>query len=736
MADADAGAPTSLDVHPTLEMRVHGINKATDFSSLGKGYRIPTIESPGAETIVPVITRTPRNVWLFNWSMTNRRLTGALWALALPFTFINLAGYTGWRADASVDESDPDYDRHPDRFVETVVVAQGVVVTCTAFVWLIALIELFTAQARFVWPNAMLTATVIVVVAGALLVIPMSWRVVRDWRDRERSPGVSRRYVWHAALHSAAIIALAVFLLVVRPGQMLAPWPPPFGLMDELVHLRLIGTSGPAPLWSEANACHFDPSPERCYDSLAGDPRGHETHAVLEVLSAWIYLGAALTVLSALLLLGRALVLAAHRRPDARAAAASVVGAAAMVVVGWSSVTAIGSTARIGLEWFASVVSTTGRLVHESILAIPWLPDWLTPLWLGFLLPTGETIPRAHFVVHPYALEMTTFSITNGIAVINAVGLATAAVVFVAVGIVIYQRVRSSRPPDEAGPGKLWRFIHTLVEHVGVALPFAIVLGGALWVYLIGWGWRRWADALASTGDEPVMTDTGYPLAEAGAQTISAITLVLGGVVVVFLISGGTFKTVRTAVDTLADITGFFPIQWHPLTGLSYRKRVVAEIDNTIAYHRQRTGGNHTVIYSGHSQGSVVGLWYVRYKAPKTERIHFVTCGSPLKMLYGRFFPRFFNATVFAEVLGLVASWTNVWRATDPIASALASANPPTVVQIDDIKSIDPPAHDLEFKDGFPDRGSRKARWHLDYWSDYHLVEAVDALVTGRRRSS
>lgn len=131
-----------------------------------------------------------------------------------------------------------------------------------------------------------------------------------------------------------------------------------------------------------------------------------------------------------------------------------------------------------------------------------------------------------------------------------------------------------------------------------------------------------------------------------------------------------------------------------------------------------------------------MGLWYVRYKAPKTERIHFVTCGSPLKMLYGRFFPRFFNATVFAEVLGLVASWTNVWRATDPIASALASANPPTVVQIDDIKSIDPPAHDLEFKDGFPDRGSRKARWHLDYWSDYHLVEAVDALVTGRRRSS
>lgn len=57
--------------------------------------------------------------------------------------------------------------------------------------------------------------------------------------------------------------------------------------------------------------------------------------------------------------------------------------------------------------------------------------------------------------------------------------------------------------------------------------------------------------------------------------------------------------------------------------------------------------------------------------AGRPPSIHLVTCGSPLASLYGSYFPLDFNAKFFAEARGNVDGWTNYWRDTDPIATAL-----------------------------------------------------------------
>ena len=132
-------------------------------------------------------------------------------------------------------------------------------------------------------------------------------------------------------------------------------------------------------------------------------------------------------------------------------------------------------------------------------------------------------------------------------------------------------------------------------------------------------------------------------------------------------------------------------------------------------------------------------MWFLRYRALDPARYDFVTSGSPIRSLYATFFPRFFNDKTIAETLGKVASWTNVWRLTDPIATELAlpedavrDRNAGTAQKtITDIKSIDPPVLDPNFAAVDPYyRRPRTARWHLDYWTDYNLIAAVQETTT------
>ena len=77
---------------------------------------------------------------------------------------------------------------------------------------------------------------------------------------------------------------------------------------------------------------------------------------------------------------------------------------------------------------------------------------------------------------------------------------------------------------------------------------------------------------------------------------------------------------------------------------------------------------------SGHSQGSVLAVATV-LQMPQQARdgTALLTYGSPLRRLYARAFPTYFNETVLAQVGRALADpdgqprWTNLWRRTDPI---------------------------------------------------------------------
>jgi hypothetical protein len=165
---------------------------------------------------------------------------------------------------------------------------------------------------------------------------------------------------------------------------------------------------------------------------------------------------------------------------------------------------------------------------------------------------------------------------------------------------------------------------------------------------------------------------------------------------------------------SIADVAGFWPIQVNPLSGASYRDRVVQDMGNYVDYSAHKK-----IVLVGHSQGSVLSLWLVRdiyllnggAKAEKlAKEISLVTCGSPLHSLYEMFFPVVFNPGLFKSVeLATNRRWVNVWRPTDPIATEVSGAN------------------NVELGD--PEEPGGPLRKHSDYWLSPTMDRIVDHLV-------
>jgi hypothetical protein len=173
------------------------------------------------------------------------------------------------------------------------------------------------------------------------------------------------------------------------------------------------------------------------------------------------------------------------------------------------------------------------------------------------------------------------------------------------------------------------------------------------------------------------------------------------------------------------DVLSFWPRRFHPFGAPSYAERAVPELRDRIKHHVSR---GHGVVLATHSQGTVIGYATLiglkgaedrrrrrraeprathragppadvvqirkilagdipeqrRYRAaadlgPKTEfalgtRVNFVTYGSPLSQLYGRFFPGHFGIDgsfqglrdALAPVSG-TPGWRSFYRPTDYI---------------------------------------------------------------------
>jgi hypothetical protein len=119
----------------------------------------------------------------------------------------------------------------------------------------------------------------------------------------------------------------------------------------------------------------------------------------------------------------------------------------------------------------------------------------------------------------------------------------------------------------------------------------------------------------------------------------------------------------RRTIGILWDLGTFWPRAVHPLAPPCYSERTLPDLLRRIEFRR----ADAPVVLSCHSQGTVIGAAAV-LQLTSTERLGFVTYGSPLRRLYARIFPAYFDSDALDCVRASVDDrWRNLYRSSDPI---------------------------------------------------------------------
>lgn len=107
----------------------------------------------------------------------------------------------------------------------------------------------------------------------------------------------------------------------------------------------------------------------------------------------------------------------------------------------------------------------------------------------------------------------------------------------------------------------------------------------------------------------------------------------------------------RRKIGILWDVLTFWPRRFHPLAVRPYAERAVPELEDRLYFHHE-TG--RRIILSTHSQGTILGFAALTQIANSnrsiTDQIAFVTYGSPLSQLHGRFFRGYFTPLKFQRL--------------------------------------------------------------------------------------
>lgn len=143
------------------------------------------------------------------------------------------------------------------------------------------------------------------------------------------------------------------------------------------------------------------------------------------------------------------------------------------------------------------------------------------------------------------------------------------------------------------------------------------------------------------------------------------------------------------------------------------RMRIIERLD-TLMHEILSRERCRRLILIGHSQGSVILYDYLRTKwddqtLASVERIDIITLGSPLGHIYQHYFPDYERKVASpAELNSKLKSWTNLWRADDPIGHEV------DVITGDFIENIP-----------LPPGG------HVDYWREEQVCRIIIERISG-----
>jgi hypothetical protein len=208
-----------------------------------------------------------------------------------------------------------------------------------------------------------------------------------------------------------------------------------------------------------------------------------------------------------------------------------------------------------------------------------------------------------------------------------------------------------------------------------------------------------------------------------------AIIVAATGALVLFGRSAIKDPRRRRTIGVLWDVGTFWPRATHPLGPPSYGERVLPELLNRVKHLTQTE--RDVVILSGHSQGAVICMALVLLLDDAArKRVCLLMYGSPVRRLYTRYFPGYFDDATLVhvgEILGQgegaqprqreTWAWRNLFRPTDPIGGPIFFR-----YEVQDSDTCDPDRQLLDPEFEFPaskgDVAYPATFGHSDYFVD------------------
>lgn len=299
-------------------------------------------------------------------------------------------------------------------------------------------------------------------------------------------------------------------------------------------------------------------------------------------------------------------------------------------------------------------------------------------------------------------------------------GFTLVVVVVVAAAVALFRHVRSRRQGFAAGSRWLPRLI---VNHAVLAL---LLLFGILNIVL-SIGWVIDLDFLpkglqAYTGSS--LRDLDVP-AEVVQMAMLATTvfLAIGQLPQIATPLSGVLQIMQGLIDhhyrTQVSIA---PRYWlreadQPIRRDHITRRLDILVDELVVDR-----GVKELVFLAHSQGTVIVYDYLRSNpALRDIRVHVLTAGSPLGALYAYYFNEYDDMEQALPAIGpQVASWTNLYRADDPIAGPIMTEQPAGLAREDQGSGL--LFQDIAMKPG----------GHLRYWKEPIVCDTIRNLLAGR----